>query len=1000
VCVTAARGADLYWDGPAVNVDGQSGGGTGTWNVGVGGWEDGASAVDWTNGENAVFAGTAGTVTLGGTITAPVISVNATGYTLALANNSISSTSLNYSGAANGTLTFTGTAGATNAQNAITLNGAGTGWASGTSVALNGSTNPGVGSTQNGALLKLIFGDATALGSAELRVRHAMIQAGAAGMTITNNITNAGASLYFGGEHDFTVSGLLKNDSAAPRTVGVWVGSTASRTITLGNMDTNGQTFNFEARGSVADPNPGGGFIVNGVISGTGGISTVGATQFVGNTVTFNGANTYTGATTMASGTYKAGIASVAGVSGAFGNNSAMSISDGTVDLNGFNTQVGSLGGAGGNLILGSATLTTGGLNTSTSYGGTISSSTGGIVKTGSGAFTLTNATVAVGSISVTGGRLTLNRAGQIALNTTNIALGSNRELLIAYGTGTLGGTITMGAGSLLGIKNGNAEGNQALRSTVNTNIVLASGSSADEAASIGGFNFGNSTILTGTISGTGSLRWRNSILGEGSNSATLTAANNTSGWAANSYSGATSFEGVNLTFSLASNVNNGVVKPFGVSGNAVNITGGQLRFLQTGGTSNTTLIENNLSLSAADGATTILFREDGNLRLEGNVDIATTGSGNVRLQSHWGFANSKGLTIAGQLTGSGSLTVTRSGGEEGSVKLANNTNTYNGTITLNSSGAAAGILVLEANGSATHAKINLASSGSHLNVNTTNATIAELSGVTGSQISARSAGQVLTVNQITNTTFAGVLGGTGISGSDAGLALVKDGSGTLTLSGINTHTGPTTVNNGTLSVTGSSLADGASLTLNGGQLELTNTEMVSDLYFGASQQTRGTWGASGSGAQFIDNSRFSGTGVLNVVNGPDPEGGYGAWAATNAPAQTADEDFDNDGVSNGIEYILGGSKDTNDTGKLPVAATPGTNFTVTFTRAKASKTPDVTVRIDVGTTLASWPDSYNVATAPEVTVTSLDSNWEQITLSIPRGVTPRQFARLVVEIQ
>jgi fibronectin-binding autotransporter adhesin len=814
VFVTAARGADLYWDASSVNANGQSGGGTGTWNVGVGGWENGTNAVNWTNGENAVFAGTAGTVTLGGAIAAPVISVNTTGYTLALANNSISSTSLNYSGAANGTLTFTGTAGATNAQNTITLNGAGTGWASGTSVALNGSTNPGVGSTQNGALLKLVFGDATALGSAELRVRHAMIQAGAAGMTITNNITNAGASLYFGGEHDFTVSGLLKNDSAAPRTVGVWVGSTASRTITLGNMDTNGQTFNFEARGSVADPNPGGGFIVNGVISGTGGISTVGATQFVGNTVTFNGANTYTGTTVMASGTYKAGIASVAGVSGAFGNNSAMSITGGTVDLNGFNTQVGSLAGSGGSLILGSATLTTGGLNTNTNYGGTISSTTGGIVKTGTGNFTLSNATVAAGTINVTGGRLTLNRdaSGGLNLGTTAITLGAGREMVVAFGTGITGGTITMGAGSQLGFQNGNPSSGGA---GFGSNIVLASGSGSADAASLGGFIFGNNTNLTGKISGTGDLRWRNSILGGGTNSATLTAANNTSGWADNSYTGATSFEGVNLTFSLASNVNNGVVTPFGNSGNAVTVTGGQLRFLQTGQANNTTLIENNLSLSAANAATTILFREDGNLRLEGNVDIATTGTGNVRLQSQWGFANSKGLIIAGQLTGSGNLTVTRFGSEEGSVKLANNTNTYNGTITLNSSGAAAGILVLEANGSATHAKINLASSGSHLNVNTTNATIAELSGVTGSQISARSAGQILTVNQITNTTFAGVLGGTGITGSDAGLALVKDGSGTLTLSGTNTYTGATTVSAGTLLVTGA-LGDTAAMVLGG----------------------------------------------------------------------------------------------------------------------------------------------------------------------------------------
>jgi autotransporter-associated beta strand protein len=184
-------------------------------------------------------------------------------------------------------------------------------------------------------------------------------------------------------------------------------------------------------------------------------------------------------------------------------------------------------------------------------------------------------------------------------------------------------------------------------------------------------------------------------------------------------------------------------------------------------------------------------------------VDITTTGTGNVRLQSQWGAANSKGLTLAGQLTGSGNLTVTRSGGEEGSVRLANNSNTYNGTITVNNAGGGAGILVLEANGAATSARLNLASSGAHLNVNTANATIAELSGVSGSQVSARSAGQTLTVNQSADTTFAGVLGGTGVAGSNAGLAFIKDGGGTLTLSGTSTHTGDTTVSAGTLLVTG-----------------------------------------------------------------------------------------------------------------------------------------------------------------------------------------------------
>ena len=34
-----------------------SGGGSGTWTAGASGWEDGATAVNWTDGDNAILAG-------------------------------------------------------------------------------------------------------------------------------------------------------------------------------------------------------------------------------------------------------------------------------------------------------------------------------------------------------------------------------------------------------------------------------------------------------------------------------------------------------------------------------------------------------------------------------------------------------------------------------------------------------------------------------------------------------------------------------------------------------------------------------------------------------------------------------------------------------------------------------------------------------------------------------------------------------------------------------
>jgi autotransporter-associated beta strand protein len=126
---------------------------------------------------------------------------------------------------------------------------------------------------------------------------------------------------------------------------------------------------------------------------------------------------------------------------------------------------------------------------------------------------------------------------------------------------------------------------------------------------------------------------------------------------------------------------------------------------------------------------------------------------------------------------------------------------------------------------------------------------------------------------------------------------------------------------------------------------------------------------------------------------------GYANWAATHAPTGGPADDFDGDGVPNAIEWVLGGTKNANDLAKLPAATTTGGNFVVSFTRAKASKTPDTTVRIQVGSTLAAWPLSFDVATAPEVTVTDIDAEWEKVTLSLTRSPDAAKFARLEVTV-
>ena len=67
------------------------------------------------------------------------------------------------------------------------------------------------------------------------------------------------------------------------------------------------------------------------------------------------------------------------------------------------------------------------------------------------------------------------------------------------------------------------------------------------------------------------------------------------------------------------------------------------------------------------------------------------------------------------------------------------------------------------------------------------------------------------------STTFAGMLRDGGLGGGSGG-SLTKEGSGTLTLSGTNTYSGPTTINSGALIVNGS-IASSALTTVNGGLL-------------------------------------------------------------------------------------------------------------------------------------------------------------------------------------
>lgn len=166
--------------------------------------------------------------------------------------------------------------------------------------------------------------------------------------------------------------------------------------------------------------------------------------------------------------------------------------------------------------------------------------------------------------------------------------------------------------------------------------------------------------------------------------------------------------------------------------------------------------------------------------------------------------------------------------------------------------------------------------------------------------------------------------------------ALTKSGAGAMTLSGANTYTGDTTVTGGVLAVSGNSIADTGKLVIDGGKVAPTGTETVDTLFFGTTQQASGTWGAAGSGATHIDDSRLSGTsGVVNVTTGPSNT--YTSWiggfpGAAGAPGFT--QDADNDGITNGVEHILGTNPSASSSGLVPISATANS---VTFQHSQTN---------------------------------------------------------------
>ncbi len=755
---------------------------------------------------------------------------------------------------------------------------------------------------------------------------------------------------------------------------------------------------------------------LNGIISETGGAQ--GLIKAGASALTIGGNNTYTGVTAINVGAIR------------------------LVSNNGFGSTVGNT------TITASGTDTTGGriqligtVNTpenisisGTTEAGNFTAAIDGATGTVSGNITLVSpsgnirlgAFTAAGNISQTGTTRNLILAGTTVNNAINnnaatlVIINSVATLKGVSGTGIgitdigQNGTLKLGVTNAINTTNDLSIGgfgaatdtntldlasfNQTVRGltgTVGTRRVINSVESSTSTLTLG-----NSTTTSSTFTFSGGIRDNNGTGGTvalvkiGTGSQTLSGTNST-------YSGGTTFSGGNLVAGSNAAFGTGDIT---FSGTAIGLT-----------LNNGINIANNITIGTNTGLA------GAGLIKVANAQSATL-SGTITINNGTSVGGHFGGT-AGASTGVLNIT--------GAINSTVNVTHRSGTLVLSGGGSYAqfdtnqGTTSLGANnGLSTTATVSIGGSGNaNLDLAGFNQT---LIGITrASATNTATIGNSSTTNDSTLTTtgnsvFNGVIQNTLGTGNRTTALTVASGS--LTLSASNTYTGATTIDGGTLTITGATQATTTISVGAEGKLGLSIASPVTAA--SAAVTLTGSVDVTGSPTlpsyTLLTASSISGTPVLATpvpgyqlvveggntlkLNATSATNPYSTWAAINATSGNPNDDFDLDGVSNAIEFVLGGNKDSNDSNKLPTISTSGGNMTFSFIRKQDTVDAKVSVSIEVGTTLSAWPEVFTVAantagSTPGVTVTDNGNGTDTITLTIPQAPDVKKFARLKVVV-
>lgn len=223
---------------------------------------------------------------------------------------------------------------------------------------------------------------------------------------------------------------------------------------------------------------------------------------------------------------------------------------------------------------------------------------------------------------------------------------------------------------------------------------------------------------------------------------------------------------------------------------------------------------------------------------------------------------------------------------------------------------------------------------------------------------------------------------------------------------------------------TGNSVIDCETLNFNSGPTPPVNINVILNEPLSNFEEAPRTFKLIRASSGVINNFQESSNVVINVTNGTaSPEGtwslrvlngdleavytpaaspGYETWIADYDLGLLTgpNDDPDNDGIPNLIEFILGGNpENVDDSGKLPTSTVDATHIEFVFRRSAASAYLNPAVRY--GINLVAWDTAIH--NEDGVTISSeshpTDPDIELVTVRIPRSGEPRRFAQLLAEL-